>query len=170
LSFFKFEPFRYGNYCGQGPEENLFHAISPIDEIDELCRVHDLEYQHCYDELMAMTGFEIPTLLHQLVAVRGLFPLSVIQSISHYAPEYFHCTHLADQKLVSASKNLLSQELDLRGNCSIGTESSCLISSKTLFMYMIDIFESGLQLDEASWNHRKGDEWPGTGSSRLEKR
>lgn len=97
-----------------------------------------------------MTGYEIPTLLHQLVAVRGLFPRSVIQSISHYAPEYLYCTHLADQKLVSASKNLLNSEgaPDLRENCSIGTESSCLVSSKTLFMYMIEIFESGLQVDE----------------------
>jgi hypothetical protein len=97
---------------------------------------------------MTRAGFEIPTLLHQFVAVRGLFPLPLLQSISHYAPEYIHCTHLADQKFVSASRNILTRADDLKGDCSIGTESSCLVSAKTLFMYMIEIFESGLQLDE----------------------
>ena len=39
--------FRYGMYCGPGPDDKLWTITQPVDSIDQICQDHDKAYKSC---------------------------------------------------------------------------------------------------------------------------
>ena len=48
--------FRYGMYCGPGPDDKLWAVTHPVDSIDKTCQDHDKAYRSCLQTLSFDTG------------------------------------------------------------------------------------------------------------------
>jgi hypothetical protein len=48
--------FRYGMYCGPGPDDKLWSTTVPVDSIDQICQDHDKAYRGCLESLSKDAG------------------------------------------------------------------------------------------------------------------
>ena len=97
--------FRYGMYCGPGPDERWWDLVKPVDYIDESCRDHDQAYKSCLETLSKDIGYKMPKILHQIMPVRGYIPFSLIKVMHTLAPSYMKCMNEADHNLVTNFQN-----------------------------------------------------------------
>ena len=63
--------FRYGMYCGPGPDDKLWAVTQPVDSIDQTCQDHDKAYRKCLRNLSKDTGMH-HTRLDTIVSRIGL--------------------------------------------------------------------------------------------------
>jgi hypothetical protein len=48
--------FKYGQYCGPGPDDKFWAHIKPVDVIDQTCQFHDKSYRTCLLQLSKDAG------------------------------------------------------------------------------------------------------------------
>ena len=48
--------FRYGMYCGPGPDDTLWATTEPVDSVDQICQNHDKAYRSCLESLSEDAG------------------------------------------------------------------------------------------------------------------
>jgi hypothetical protein len=48
--------FKYGQYCGPGPDDKFWAFIEPVDAIDQTCQTHDKNYRTCLQQLSKDAG------------------------------------------------------------------------------------------------------------------
>ena len=66
--------FRYGNYCGPGPDELVWDHTFAVDHVDEICQLHDKSYRVCNEQLTAKIGYKMPKIINQIMPIRFLIP------------------------------------------------------------------------------------------------
>lgn len=94
--------FRYGEFCGPGPDESFWGVLKPVDDVDGLCQRHDEAYQVCLGMLSSQIGFDAPKFLHQIMPIRGLFPQIIRNFVFSVVPQFLNCMHHADNDFVAA--------------------------------------------------------------------
>ena len=132
--------FRYGMYCGPGPDDTLWATTEPVDSVDQICQNHDKAYRTCLEGLSEdagirhrlnhpclpeplptklslnpndyfSEGFKMPKILHQIMPIRGYMPDIVTRKIFTMAPKYMSCMHYADKNMVSEFDDHVEKEL-----------------------------------------------------------
>ena len=101
--------FRYGMYCGPGPDDKLWAVTQPVDSIDQTCQDHDKAYRKCLRNLSKDTGMH-HTRLDTIVSRIGL-ELSIPSRMS------FSSKHLWTRICISgfAMPKILHQIMPIRG-------------------------------------------------------
>lgn len=159
--------FRYGQYCGPGPDESFWNHIQPVDTLDQQCQQHDKAYRSCLETLSNDTGFKVPKIVHQIMAMRGLIaPFVLLKWAFAVAPSYMSCMHAADRDLVVGFERVLENDLfpkwwtqpaeapvgtegvqGFKEACALGLKGQCAVSSKRLFEIMLAMFRRGVVAD-----------------------
>jgi len=160
--------FRYGEFCGPGPDEAFWGVLKPVDNIDSLCQRHDEAYRMCLDVLSNQLGFQAPKFIHQIMPIRGLFPDIIRNYVFSVVPQYLDCMHHADAEFVAALddrivNNLLpiwwsdplQAPLGAQGvegysqACSLGLPwtGMCIVPSRTLFQIALELFRVSVEGD-----------------------
>ena len=90
----------YGTYCGPGPGRLI--NSPPVDAIDSICKVHDMDYDLClpFSEENNYKG-KFPSFINQLISIRGILPPPIRVILKDNYKGYTNCIHRADRKLVS---------------------------------------------------------------------
>lgn len=160
--------FRYGEFCGPGPDESFWGVLKPVDDIDGLCQRHDQAYRMCLDVLSSQIGFDAPKFLHQIMPIRGLFPQIVRNFVFSIVPQYLNCMHHADNDFVAALDDHITSGLlpiwwsdpnqapigaqgvdGYQEACSLGVPwaGMCIVPSKLLFQVALELFRTSVQGD-----------------------
>ena len=149
----------------------MWHTFRPIDDFDKTCQQHDADYQTCFQSLQAQVGvFLLPTLINQLMAIRGWIPFSNSMKqlfFQKYKP-YFHCMNAADEKFIHAIQQRLQKKLyplwwnhlelappEIESTqyyteaCSFGLPSLgyCIVSTRDFFHLVIKFFQVSTKSD-----------------------
>ena len=158
---------RYGQYCGPGPDDSQWNVIKPVDALDVVCQNHDKNYKSCLMSLSHDTGYQIPKLIHQIMAMRGFIaPTFILHWAFRVAPRYMSCMHEADRNLVVAFERVLKYDLfpqwwsnpalapagtqgatGYQEACALGVKGKCAVSSRMLFGVMLSMFQKSVERD-----------------------
>jgi hypothetical protein len=130
-------PGTYKNYCGPTPEVQVqkgctahgWHGDTPVDLVDDACRLHDVTYCQCESQWLTRqhrTAEESVPLLSSMVALRFTMappaaavaaasttvPLTVQEFLPKLLPidaDYRDCIHRADQELIARGIQVRSE-------------------------------------------------------------
>jgi hypothetical protein len=129
----KVYPGTYKNYCGPTPEVQVqkgctahgWHGDTPVDLVDDACRLHDVSYCQCESQWLTRqhrTVEESVPLLSSMVALRftmaapaaaatSTLPATVQELIPKLPvdTDYRDCIHRADQELIARGIQVRSQ-------------------------------------------------------------
>jgi hypothetical protein len=130
-------PGTYQNYCGPTPEITVgddcrahgWHGDEARDEVDAVCRLHDISYCSCEAALLSrqhkVADEQIPG-LSSLIALRFV-TLPAAQTLLHLDQaviddDYLDCIHQADVHLIATGITIRRQQQ--QSNCDDGESSS----------------------------------------------
>jgi hypothetical protein len=146
----------------------MIGILKPVDNFDSFCERHDQDYRICLDELKDRIGFPVPTFVHQIMAIRGLIPHFIRDSVFGYAPQYLQCMHDADAAFVNALDNSLENDVvpvwwknkqlapdgaegvnEYHEACSLGIPwlRYCIVSPKMFFQMVAEMFRISIHSD-----------------------
>jgi hypothetical protein len=159
--------FRYGYYCGPGPDDKFWDFVEPVDSIDETCQRHDFAYKGCLDQLSKDVGYNVPKVVHQIMPVRGFAPPVFIRHLFSIAPKYMTCMHHADKTMVNRFEEFLREDsfphwwsqphaapVGAQGvsgykvACAFGMGGHCILTSRKLFTLMLNLFSWSVEVDK----------------------
>ena len=97
--------FRYGMYCGPGPDDKLWTVTQPVDSIDQICQDHDKAYKSCLVVLSKDAGKS-----GALYGECALCQLRIVSKISYLTSRRFRhaknsTPNYACQRLNSSNNN-----------------------------------------------------------------
>jgi hypothetical protein len=120
--------------------------LTPIDEYDQACFIHDVDYRYCREQFSREIGRDVPSYVSPVVSFRFLihrkwFGFSP-QPIREPLLDYLKCLDKADRELSVAAEELMTKNPG-DTSCSIAFPftNSCILQRRTTFRAIADFMK-----------------------------